>query len=172
MAGYSLALPVPRRGLSDRNWGYFVPGTRSGELSKVEIISLAPPKAELIEADAALTCSAWFLPTAVAMLRLSRLPAGWDSRNALPIERTTAERALRTLAGILESQTATPGIVPTVAGGVQAEWHRGGLNVEIEFPTGQPPLIAIEDLRDGSEWAGALEMGLERFKLHLHRLRA
>jgi hypothetical protein len=125
---------------------------------------------ELIEADAALICSTWFLPTARSMLRLARLPAGWDSRGAPRIERTVVENALLLLAGILEVQTAPPAIVPTVSGGVQAEWHMGGLNVEIEFNPSAEALVSVDDLQGRSEWEGALRSNIERLQSYLPRL--
>jgi hypothetical protein len=124
----------------------------------------------LIEADAALTCSVWFLATASAMFSLISLPAGWDSKSAPRIERSSVERALRLLAGILESQTAAPAVVPTIPGGVQAEWHMGGLNIEIEFRPGHEAYVSVEDLRNGSEWEGELYPNVDRLREYLPRL--
>ena len=134
MAASAIVWPGSRRtGLSDRDCGYVVPSIVTGELSGTGIVLVPCPETEVIEADAAITCSAWFLPTVHTMRGIVALPAGWDSRSAAPINRRTIERALRLLALILDTETAAPSIVPTVLGGVQAEWHMGGLDVEIEF---------------------------------------
>ena len=172
MAASAIALPGPRRGLSDRDCGYFVTAARSGELSRISVTWDLAPKNELIEADAALTCSAWFLPTATAMFSLASMPAGWDSRSAPRIERSTIERALRLLAGILESRSAPPAVVPTVPGGVQAEWHMAGLDIEIDFCPDREPYVSVEDLRNRNDWEGNLYSNIERLRTYLARLQA
>ena len=145
----------------------------TGELSRSGIALVPCPESEVIEADAAITCSTWFLPTVQAMLGLVALPAGWDSRSAAPTRRRTVERALRLLAGILDTQTSPPSVVPTVLGGVQAEWHLGGLDVEIEFfPDERAPYVLLEDLRDRSELEGDLLLTGDRLRSYMPRLRA
>jgi hypothetical protein len=169
MSARALAF-APRRGLSDRDCGYFVPATRVGELSRISIAAAVSPRGELIEADAALTCSAWFLPTANAMFSLTSFPAGWDSGSARRIERATVEHALRLLAGILESRITAPTVVPTPSGGVQTEWHMGGLDIEIEFRPGSEAYVSVEDLRDRTEWEGELYPNVDRLRTYLPRL--
>lgn len=169
MSARAIEFP-PRRGLSDRDCGYFVLGTRAGDLSRTAVAAALSPRSELIEADAALTCSVWFLATANAMFSLVSLPAGWDSKSAPRIERSVVERALRLLAGILKSRTAAPAVVPTISGGVQAEWHMGGLNIEIEFRPGREAYVSVEDLHDGTEWEGELYPNVDRLRAYLPRL--
>jgi len=104
------------------------------------------------------------------MLQLTFLPAGWDSRSARQIERPTIERAIGLLAEVLDRRAAQPAIVPTIQGGVQAEWHMGGLNVEIEFAPGGEAVVSLEDLLDGTEWQGELRTEIERLRPYLLRL--
>lgn len=166
------ALVSPWRGLSDRGFRHCNTSTRVGDLSQVLIAPVTSPASEWIEADPAVTAWNWFLPTAKAMLQLTFLPPGWDSRTARRIERLTIERAIGLLAGILDRRTAQPAIVPTICGGVQAEWHMGGLNIEIEFAPSGDAAVSVEDLLDGTEWQGDLRTEIERLRPYLLRLEA
>jgi hypothetical protein len=169
-AGNAIAMRSGARlGLSDRECGYFIHGTRGGELSRTGITTVYS-RPELVEADAAITCSAWFLPTATAMLQMTRLPLGWDARNGCQIDRNTIQKALRWLATLLDSDTEKPSIVPTVTGGVQVEWHMGGVDIEIYFEPGEEPTVSVEDIGSRNEWDGDLYLNLARFRSFLPRL--
>jgi len=60
--------------------------------------------------------------------------------------------------------------VPTVEGGVQAEWHMNALNIEIEFRPNREVLVSVEDLRDDNEWEGQLPSDAARLRPYLSRL--
>lgn len=164
------ALAFPRLGLSDKDCRFFGPSTRVGDLSRFAVTSVASPPRDWIEADTAITSYQWFLPTIKSMLRLTLMPAGWDSRSARQIERGTIERAILVLAGVLGGRSARPAIVPTVEGGVQAEWHMNALNIEIEFRPNREVLVSVEDLRDDNEWEGQLPSDAARLRPYLSRL--
>ena len=73
----------------------------------------------------------WFSPALEAMLDLrsrSSAPA-WESEK---IRDSAMDAMLSVLANTLDSQTPPPTIVPTWDGGLQAEWHRNGVDLEIE----------------------------------------
>ena len=73
----------------------------------------------------------WLQPT---IRRILTLP--WDDDNwnddARPIDPAAAANLLFLLASILDDTTPTPIIVPTWRGGVQAEWHKNDVDLEIE----------------------------------------
>ena len=73
----------------------------------------------------------WFEPTIQAMLALP-----WDDNNwnddAKPADPNAVANLLILLASILDDAAPTPIIVPTWRGGVQAEWSRNGVDLEIE----------------------------------------
>lgn len=48
------------------------------------------------------------------------------------IQPKAVERMLELLTSILDPDTAPPSAVPTSQGGVQVEWHQGGVDLEIE----------------------------------------
>ena len=64
---------------------------------------------------------------------LASLPAGWDSDGAVKIDPTCVDVAYRTLTALMIGNPVLipPTVVPTTTGGVQLEWHSGGVDVEI-----------------------------------------
>ena len=73
----------------------------------------------------------WLQPTIRRMLTLP-----WDNDNwnddARPTDPAAAANLLILLASILDDTAPTPIIVPTWRGGVQAEWHKNDVDLEIE----------------------------------------
>lgn len=72
----------------------------------------------------------WFDPTIQAMLALP-----WDNGNWNDAAAATQPRAAATLlvalVHVLDDAAPPPAIVPTWRGGVQAEWSRNGMDLEI-----------------------------------------
>lgn len=66
--------------------------------------------------------------------RLSSLPAGWDGHRSRPVSHEALTASLRFIVQLAPHLRTPPSIVPTVSGGVALEWHRGDLDLEIEFP--------------------------------------
>lgn len=81
--------------------------------------------------------SAWFYPTLDSMLALRHAAGNWSFATKRT-QHTTIGRMLEILSEILNEHTPPPSIVPTWCGGIQAEWHRNGVDLEIEvFPSGE-----------------------------------
>jgi hypothetical protein len=74
----------------------------------------------------------WLLPTLSGLRELAALPAGWDSYGAPPIDAHCVAKAVQVLVEVMEPDTPAPSVVPTSRGGVQFEWHTGGVDFEIE----------------------------------------
>lgn len=66
---------------------------------------------------------------------LVQLPEGWDSYEAKPVSSQAARAAIAFLvkAASAVPNLPVPAVVPTVPGGIQLEWHRQGVDLEIEF---------------------------------------
>jgi hypothetical protein len=94
----------------------------------------------------------WLRPTVNSVIRALSLPRGWDTYDALPISHRSAEGALTFLATVIDPDSAPPAVVPLADGGVQVEWHRGGLDVEIAFSPNEEPEIYVADQETGNEW--------------------
>jgi hypothetical protein len=68
--------------------------------------------------------------TTTRLEHFATLKADWDSYGALPIDPRAIECARRLLAVMSHE----PQMVPTTRGGVQFEWHRDGIDVELDIP--------------------------------------
>lgn len=82
---------------------------------------------------------------------LVQLPRGWNSYNAKSISNDAIFGAI---AFLLEEASAVPNIaapsvVPTVRGGLQLEWHRRGVDIEIEFSPNNAASWCAEDRTSG-----------------------
>lgn len=92
---------------------------------------LSAPMAGTAPALPAMDSPPWLEPTIQAMLALP-----WDNDNwnddAAATHPGAAATLLVVLVSVLDDATPPPAIVPTWRGGVQAEWHRNGVDLEIE----------------------------------------
>ena len=79
----------------------------------------------------ALSASNWFYPTLRAMAALPWWTDNWSS-GATRTQSAAIAYMLETLLEVLDSQAPPPSVVPTWNGGVQVEWHRNGIDLEIE----------------------------------------
>ena len=66
---------------------------------------------------------------------LVHLPPGWNSYGAKPVANEAVEAAIAFLVEAIPASpnVVAPAVVPTVRGGLQLEWHRQGIDLEIEF---------------------------------------
>lgn len=112
----------------------------------------------------------WLAPTAQALVDLLDLPAGWDSYGARPVDRRHVDAALRVLLLIMRHNTPAPSVVPTNRGGVQLEWHTGGIDLEIETLSTQELLVSFEDSTTGDEWEHKISSDLTRLVKCIARL--
>jgi hypothetical protein len=87
----------------------------------------------------------WLSQTESALQGLLRLPSGWDSYGAHPINPDIVHAANRLLREIARRDTPQPVVVPTVRGGVQIEWHTGGIDLEIDFLSPEKAHASYED---------------------------
>lgn len=107
----------------------------------------------------------WLEPVAARLARLMSLPINWDGHGAGPVSPTNVLAAGRFLATVMTPSTPAPTIVPTAAGGVQLEWHRAGLDVELFFGEQEPPLLYVAEVDSGGEWEGPPVAGFAEFDL-------
>jgi hypothetical protein len=91
--------------------------------------------------------------------RLVGLSPGWDSYGARPLDPSAVRRTLNLLPLLLPDDAPEPSVVPTPDGGVQLEWHRRGIDLEVKVPPTGPISYLIADAGTGEEreWEGGLE---------------
>ena len=87
----------------------------------------------------------WFRSTIEAAVRLSFLEPGWDSYVAHPVTHQALEAGIDALLEVLRPQSSPPSVVPVPAGGLQFEWHRNELDVEIELSGEGVPRFHVAD---------------------------
>ena len=96
---------------------------------------------------------------------LARLPANWDSYGGRPLDGATAVAAIRLLAQIMGDDSPAPSVVPTSLGGIQLEWHRGEIDLEIQIDPEEKVDAWYHSRTTGEEWEGEenLEQELIRY---------
>ena len=75
--------------------------------------------------------TAWFNPTLQAMATLPWRTDNWTS-GGKRTQPAAVANMLSLLAKVLDNRTPPPNVVPTWRGGVQVEWHRNSVYLEIE----------------------------------------
>ena len=96
----------------------------------------------------------WFTPTFDAMVVLSKDSSVGNSMSRRFQLRIVAGM-LTILIEVLDSRTPPPSVVPTWNGGVQVEWHRNGVDLEIEVsPAGDAEYFfsSPDEEREGMAW--------------------
>ena len=81
----------------------------------------------------------WFDPLMQGFVDLLTLPPNWDSYDAVTIEPKADDAAMAFIHGLLGPMSAVPRVVPLADGGLQLEWHRHGIDLEIVFENGEQP---------------------------------
>jgi len=89
----------------------------------------------------------WAPSVAHALRQLRDLPPGWDSYGAHRVQEGAVHSAFEILWAIADDpQLPQPSIVPTSAGGLQIEWHRPGVDLELEIaPNGNAFEMSVSE---------------------------
>lgn len=91
--------------------------------------------------------STWFVPTVMALKNLPWNVDDWASEGSKRTEGGAVSKILSLLLTILDDRSPPPFIVATWEGGIQAEWHLGHIDFEIE----STPSGTLEYLYHGPE---------------------
>lgn len=104
----------------------------------------------------------WFNPTLEALFQLLWLPEGWNHHRGKQICPRAVLAAVTLLAQTMRSDSPPPLVVPTAPGGVQLEWHRNRVDLEITIcPLGRME-ASYENLDAGYEWDEVLATDFAR----------
>ena len=74
---------------------------------------------------------AWQHRVKARLDQLRALPQSWDGYHSVPISPSVAKFVLDVLGSTMPPFTSAPSIVPVSGGGLQLEWHEGGLDIEL-----------------------------------------
>ena len=77
------------------------------------------------------TVDDWLTKVEERLIQLLQLPAGWDGYQSQRVSPLTARFVTNILGSVMSSHTPAPSIVPVSGGGLQVEWHRNGLDIEL-----------------------------------------
>ena len=94
----------------------------------------------------------WAEPTLRAVGGLFTLPTDWDSYGARAPDPACVLAAWQMLTAVMRDDTPPPAVVPTARGGVQLEWHRNGVDLEVEVATPRTFLMSFEADASGEAW--------------------
>lgn len=98
---------------------------------------------------------------------LASVGPGELGRHHKPLHVDTAVSALHILKILMTGSSVAPQLVLTDEGGLQLEWHQGGLDLEIEVrPIGSASAL-FEDLEAGEEWDGPLAEYIQEIRFLL-----
>ena len=100
----------------------------------------------------------WEAGVVEALVRLVKMPAGWDSYNAPPLRRDAGLFALEILQSVMRPRTPLPQVVPSAAGGVQLEWHEKGVDLELHITAPYQWELWFHDLQDPDSQPVSLEL--------------
>ena len=103
--------------------------------------------------------STWFQPTLMNLVQLQSMTyqaSGYERR--FQTGTRIVDELFRFLISALGSQAAPPSLAPLNEGGIQAEWHRGGIDVEILFSSDKEERgVYVRDKATGEESEFALD---------------
>ncbi len=94
----------------------------------------------------------WLEPVVQRMAALVALPEGWDSYGAPALDAKLLFAALDLLARTMSADTPAPAVIPTSQGGVQLEWHRSGIDLEVEVLSPNRFDVSYRDRIEATEW--------------------
>ena len=105
-------------------------------------------------------------------LALRQLSRGWNSYDARAISDRAVAHAIRFLLYTASDikAIARPSVVPTVRGGVQLEWHSGGVDLEVEFGTRGPVSWCAEDRQTGTSYEEPVTGHEDELQIWLNRV--
>ncbi len=125
-------------------------GTRPGALSSNAVLLQQVGAGGILSSQCALPASV--LSVVRDLQRLIPLRDDWDSYGARPLRFDAVVGALEVLLSVLLDETPAPIVVPTIGGGVQLEWHRNGVDLEIDVISQQKCRVYFSDSRAGTDW--------------------
>ncbi len=94
---------------------------------------------------------AWFDPLMQGFVDLFTLVHNWDSYGAGPIDPKVVHYAMNLINGLLGPTSPAPRVVPLSSGGLQLEWRRQGIDLEVVFDRDGQPFFYYRNRVSGDE---------------------
>lgn len=93
---------------------------------------------------------------------LGDLSDNWDSYGGRRIQASCAVAAIEIALDLFTPRTPTPIVVPTNQGGLQLEWHRGGMDLELRIDSASQVEISFANVPSGEEFEETFTTELPR----------
>ncbi len=113
---------------------------------------------------------AWFDPLVQGFVDALTLPPNWDSYQARTIDPQIVHEAMNFINAVLAPTSPAPRVMPLSSGGIQLEWHRNGIDLEVVFDVGEEPFFYCRNRRNGDEAEHSLPESVAALKLILASL--
>lgn len=156
----------PRVGLTDldRTYSSTSAGSPAATLSSIETTrSYRLPSATGSQLELEITGDVlpeWLDSVIQAAAELLLLEPDWNSYGAKPIELSAVGNTIVLLTQIMQAETPAPSLIPTTYGGVQAEWHERGLDIQARVESPGLVYFYCLDQRSGEEQEAQLSTDL------------
>jgi hypothetical protein len=92
----------------------------------------------------------WQITVLNKLLEITRLRANWDGYGGPAVTSDTAWFAIGVLSQVMLPRTPVPQVVPSSVGGVQIEWHTGGIDLEFHIIAPYECELWFDDNRAGN----------------------
>ena len=115
-----------------------------------------------------LVSPAWLGRVKKRIKELAKLPANWDSYDALPVDPRIPALTEELVEWFAVDDMPPPDVFATNDGGLQIEWHIRRANIEIEISPTEGTSIYFHDLNAGGPWsrpASSTDLQLVRRRL-------
>ena len=109
---------------------------------------------------------AWLSDSVDDLNTILALNENWDSYGAHKIQANAALAALKIMLAAMKDKTPIPAIVPTSTGSIQLEWHRSGIDLEVEITSNGNYSVFYED---GTGQTEAWEDKHSHHPTHIHQ---
>lgn len=93
----------------------------------------------------------WFDPLVQGFVDVLTLPPDWNSYQAKTINPKTVDEAMNFIVAVLAPTSPAPRVIPMSSGGIQLEWHRSGIDLEVVFDVGDQPFFFYQNRGNGEE---------------------
>ena len=138
--------------LTDEDWvptPSWIEERTPSEPAALRLVHLAPSATPTAWFDPLFSEPAWLATTVEKLAELLQLPPNWSSYRAATVRPELASALLALLLEVMGDDTPAPAIVPTASGGLQAEWHRKGYDLEIEVCSPSRFVAHFENVKTG-----------------------
>lgn len=140
---------------------------RSSRRSYLSDVDLQVPPLEAVSTGS--TATPMWQPKVIGRLvELMNLKANWDSYGASRPSGDSALDLFSVLGAVMASDTPAPSIVPSPQGHFQAEWHRNGVDLEVEVIAPTKILVSFDDGADS--WDEELNVDFTRLLQAVRRI--